>query len=87
MEERPDTFSDEQHTRVISQGKSSSPGSQQLKLVVLDASGWMGRWKGYFDRLGIPFLRSPLTVHPSPKDPQVELVRYATDAGGRCLWC
>lgn len=31
---------------------------------------WMRRWDDHFDNLHIPYLRSPVDVHPDPVDPQ-----------------
>lgn len=50
------------------------------KIRVLDAGSshmcaegrgtWMQRWREHFNNLHIPYLRSPLDVHPDPVDPQ-----------------
>ncbi|GAA5987628.1 hypothetical protein JCM11641_001172 [Rhodosporidiobolus odoratus] len=51
-------------------------------IAVLDSTsdGWLGRWRGFFQGLGIKHLRSPMLFHPSPADADA-LVAYARRMG------
>lgn len=53
--------------------------TMERKLCVLDESGssFLSKWKSYFDRLEIPYLRSPVTMHPDPRSTS-SLHAYAT---------
>lgn len=61
--------------------RTSKPPTDTMerKLCVLDESGssFLSKWKSYFDRLEIPYLRSPVTMHPDPRSTS-SLHAYAT---------
>jgi hypothetical protein len=39
-----------------------------VKVLDKTSSGWMGKWKNYFEGLRIENLRSPMWFHPSPAE-------------------
>lgn len=69
-------FNDNEHQRMVHWRKHKiandckkdrSGGCADRKIMVVDPYGsWMGKWNEQFGKFKIPYLRSPVFVHPDP---------------------
>ena len=53
--------------------------ARKKQVTVVDPSGkWLHEWRSNFAAFEIPFLRSPMDIHPSPRDPR-DLYAFAVN--------